>query len=166
MNDGRWTNLSYDVPASALSDTSNITIRQMLPEDTAAVADLATQLGYPAAETQIKRRYDFIKDRWDARLLVAQSANRTVVGWVHVQVTYLLESDPRAEIWGLVVSEKSRGTGVGRRLVEAAEEWAGMLGMDVVVVRSNQLRLETRAFYEHLGYQVTKTQNAFRKALS
>lgn len=149
-----------------VSDTLNITIRQMLPEDTAAVAGLATQLGYPATETQIKRRYGFIKDRWDARLLVAQHANRMVVGWIHVQVTYLLESDPRAEIWGLVVDEAARGTGVGRRLVEAAEEWAVMLGMDAVVLRSNYLRLEAQAFYEHLGYEITKTQNAFRKALS
>ena len=138
----------------------------MLPDDTAAVADLATQLGYPATETQIKRRYDYIKDRWDARLLVAQRANRTVVGWIHVQVTYLLESDPRAEIWGLIVAENTRGTGVGRRLVEAAEEWAGLLGMDVVVLRSNRVRLEAQAFYEHLGYKVTKTSNVFRKDLS
>ncbi len=138
----------------------------MVSDDISAVADLTTQLGYPATETQVKRRYDFIKDRWDARLLVAQDANRSVVGWIHVQVTYLLESDPRAEIWGLVVSEAARGTGVGRRLVEAAEEWAVMLGMNIVVVRSNHVRVEAKAFYEHLGYTVTKTQNAFRKSLS
>jgi ribosomal protein S18 acetylase RimI-like enzyme len=138
----------------------------MLPEDAVAVAGLATQLGYPATEADIKRRFDFIKDRWDARLLVAQGADRRVVGWVHVQVTYLLESDPRAEIWGLVVAEAARGTGVGRRLLESAEEWAVMLGMNAVVVRSNNVRVAAKGFYEHLGYHVTKTQNAFRKSLS
>jgi GNAT superfamily N-acetyltransferase len=55
---------------------------------------------------------------------------------------------------------------VGRALVEAAEEWAVRLNLDVVVVRSNQLRVQARGFYEHLGYAVTKTQNAFRKTLS
>lgn len=138
----------------------------MLPDDAAAVADLTTQLGYPASESEIKRRYDFIKDRWDARLLVAQHAGLAIVGWTHVQATYLLESDPRAEIWGLIVSKTARGTGVGRKLLEAAEGWALMLGLGVVVVRSNHLRIEARAFYEHLGYKVTKTQNAFRKTLS
>ena len=149
-----------------MPDTHDVLIRQMLRDDAEAVADLATQLGYPATETEINRRYDLIKDRWDARLLVAQNASRNVVGWIHVQVTYLLESDPRAEIWGLVVAESARGTGVGRRLLEAAEEWAVMLGMSVVVVRSNNARVEAKGFYEHLGYKVKKTQNAFRKELS
>jgi ribosomal protein S18 acetylase RimI-like enzyme len=141
-------------------------IRQMLPEDAEALADLTTQLGYPAHPSEIRRRYDLIKDRWDARLLVAQEADRSIVGWIHVQATYLLESDPRAEIWGLVVAESVRGTGAGRALVEAAEEWAIKLGMDVVVVRSNLLRRQAQGFYEHLGYKITKTQNAFRKTLN
>jgi len=143
-----------------------VVVRQMQADDVAAVADLTSQLGYPASESEIKRRFDFIKDRWDARLLVAQHAERRVAGWIHVQATYLLEADPRAEIWGLVVSEAVRGRGAGRALVEAAEDWAGRLGLDVMAVRSNVVRERARGFYEHLGYHVTKTQNAFRKSLS
>jgi GNAT superfamily N-acetyltransferase len=141
-------------------------IRQMQAEDIAAVADLTSQLGYPATEFEIKRRYDLIKDRWDARLLVAQHAERNVVGWVHVQATYLLEADPRAAIWGLVVSEAARGTGAGRALVEAAEDWAVRLGFDAIAVNSNVVREQAKGFYEHLGYKITKTQNAFRKTLT
>ena len=143
-----------------------VIIRQMQAEDIVAVADLTFQLGYPASESEIKRRYDFIKDRWDARLLVAQHPDRLVVGWIHVQATYLLEADPRAAIWGLVVSEAARGTGVGRALVEAAEDWAVRLGLEVIAVNSNVVRGRAKGFYEHLGYQVVKTQNAFRKSLS
>jgi ribosomal protein S18 acetylase RimI-like enzyme len=145
--------------------TTAFVIRQMLPEDAAAVAGLTSQLGYPATESEIKRRFDRIKDRWDARLFVAKQPEHLIVGWIHVQATYLLEADPRAEIWGLVVAEGARGLGVGRALVEAAEEWAGRLNLDVVVVRSNQVRVRARGFYEHLGYTVTKTQHAFRKTL-
>jgi GNAT superfamily N-acetyltransferase len=148
-----------------MSGARTIVIRQMLPEDATAVADLTSRLGYPASESDIRRRYGLIKDRSDARLLVAEDGDRGVAGWIHVQATCLLESDPRAEIWGLVVAEDVRGTGVGRRLLEAAEGWAVALGLDSVVVRSNQQRVEARAFYEHLGYRVTKTQNAFRKHL-
>jgi ribosomal protein S18 acetylase RimI-like enzyme len=141
-------------------------IRQMLPEDADAVARLTCQLGYPATEAEIKRRFDRIKDRWDARLFVAKQPELPIVGWIHVQATYMLEADARAEIWGLVVAEGAQGLGVGRALVEAAEEWALRLSLDVVVVRSNQLRVQARGFYEHLGYTVTKTQNAFRKTLA
>jgi ribosomal protein S18 acetylase RimI-like enzyme len=147
-----------------MAEALTIGLRQMRAEDTAAVARLTTQLGYPATEDAIRRRYDLIKDRWDARIFVAQHEN-LIVGWVHVQATYLLECDARAEIWGLVVAGTSRGTGVGRRLVEAAEEWALMRGLSVMTVRSNNVRTEARGFYEHLGYHVTKTQNAFRKHL-
>ena len=143
-----------------------VIIRQMKAEDIAAVADLTSQLGYPATESDIKRRYDFIKDRWDARLLVAQHPERQVVGWIHVQATYLLEADPRAEIWGLVISDTARGSGAGRALVEAAEDWAVRLGLGVMAVRSNIVRERAKGFYEHLGYAVYKTQNAFRKTLS
>lgn len=149
-----------------MADALNIALRQMRAEDTAAVARLTTQLGYPATEDEIRRRYDLIKDRWDARLLVAHNTANLIVGWAHVQATYLLECDARAEIWGLVVADTARGTGVGRRLVEAAEEWALMRGLAEMAVRSNDLRTDARGFYEHLGYRVAKTQNAFRKNLT
>jgi ribosomal protein S18 acetylase RimI-like enzyme len=149
-----------------MADTLSIEVRQMRPEDTSAVAALTTQLGYPSTEDEIRRRFDLIKDRWDARVFVAQHAGNVIIGWIHVQATYLLECDARAEIWGLVVGEKVRGCGVGRRLVEAAEEWALMRGLSVMTLRSNNLRTEAQGFYEHLGYTVTKTQNAFRKSLT
>jgi GNAT superfamily N-acetyltransferase len=149
-----------------MADTLTVAVRQMRAEDASAVAALTTQLGYPSTDDEIRRRYDLIKDRWDARLFVAQHAGNVVVGWIHVQATYLLECDARAEIWGLVVAETARGTGVGRRLVEAAEEWALMRGLGVMALRSNYLRTEAHGFYEHLGYKVTKTQNAYRKNLT
>ena len=147
-----------------MPDVASIVVRPMRPEDAAVVADLTTQLGYPSTEDEIRRRYDLIKDRPEARLFVAQQAG-SVVGWIHVQTTYLLDCDPRAEIWGLVVAESMRGTGVGRRLVEAAEEWARSRRLGVIALRSNQLRTRAQGFYQHLGYRITKTQNAFRKNL-
>jgi GNAT superfamily N-acetyltransferase len=147
-----------------MRDAAGITVRSMRPEDAAAVADLTTELGYPSTEEEIASRYDLIKDRSDARLFVAQLAE-IVVGWIHVQATCSLDFDPRAEIWGLVVAESRRGTGVGRRLVEAAEEWARSRHLGVIALRSNQLRTGAQGFYQHLGYTITKTQNAFRKNL-
>ena len=149
-----------------MADTLTVAVRQMRSEDTGAVARLVTQLGYPSTEDEIRRRFDLIKDRWDARLLIAQRSGSAIVGWVHVQALYLLESDARAEIFGLVVAETARGTGVGRRLMEAAEEWALLRGLSVMGLRSNHLRTEAHGFYEHLGYTVIKTQNAFRKILT
>jgi GNAT superfamily N-acetyltransferase len=146
-------------------DKHRFAIRQMSLEHAAAVANLTSQLGYPSTEADIKRRYALIDGRSDGRLIVALDINATVVGWIHVQALSMLEADQRAEIWGLVVADTVRGAGVGRLLVEAAEEWALKRGLDMMGVRSNILRVEAHAFYEHLGYEVVKTQKAFRKLL-
>ena len=53
------------------SSSQPFVIRQMQPGDAAEIADLTSQLGYPANESEIERRYDLIKDRRDAQLLVA-----------------------------------------------------------------------------------------------
>src|SRR5436190_369527 len=148
-----------------MSQSQLCVVRRMKREDAAAVADLTSQLGYPAAELDILQRFDFIQGRSDARLFVATHALGPVVGWIHVQVTHLLEDNPRAEIWGLVVAETARGTGVGGALVSTAEEWARGMSMTTMVVRSNAVRVKARGFYEHLGYAITKMQNSFRKTL-
>lgn len=144
---------------------ATIVVREMTLTDTAAVADLTTQLGYPAGESDIRRRYAGIHDRRDGCVFVAESGQGVVLGWIHVQTSYLLENDVRAEIAGLVVTEQARGTGIGRRLVEAAEAWARQHNLDTMAVRSNQIRTAAHAFYKRLGYTVVKTQLAFRKQL-
>jgi len=140
----------------------------MQPDDAAGVAALTGQLGYPATESDISRRYASILagNRQASGLLVAERGTGVIVGWIHVQETQLLEADSRAEIRGLVVAEDARGSGVGRLLVEAAEAWATGRGLDTVAVRSNIVRLSAHAFYEHLGYRVVKTQKAMKKHLS
>jgi GNAT superfamily N-acetyltransferase len=146
-------------------DASRVIVRPMRSEDAASVADLTTQLGYPSTDVDISRRFELIAERSDTRLFVADENGR-VVGWIHVQAASLLECDARAEIWGLVVDRASRGSGVGRRLVQAAEDWARDRGLNSIALRSNQRRTDAQAFYQHLGYTIAKTQNAFRKRLT
>jgi GNAT superfamily N-acetyltransferase len=148
-----------------MSGSRRFAIREMTSEDATVVAALTSQLGYPSSDVDIKRRFDLIKGLSDARLIVACEINGDVVGWIHVQALSALEADLRAEIWGLVVAEAVRGSGAGRLLVEAAESWAVERGLDIMGVRSNVIRRDAHAFYEHLGYEVVKTQRAFRKQL-
>jgi GNAT superfamily N-acetyltransferase len=75
------------------------------------------------------------------------------------------EQDPVAEIAGLVVDAEWRGSGVGKLLMQRAEDWARANGLRMVVLRSNVIRSEAHAFYESIGYTRFKTQHAFRKQL-
>jgi GNAT superfamily N-acetyltransferase len=70
-----------------------------------------------------------------------------------------------AEIFGLVVAQGRRASGVGRRLVEAVEQWARGRGLTDISVRSNVVRPESHSFYERIGYPRLKTQHVYRKRL-
>ena len=88
-----------------------------------------------------------------------------VVGWIDVGVTRHLQSEPSAEIGGLVVSSEARNGGIGRRLVAQAEEWALQRGLKRVVVRSQVAREGAHRFYLREGYERTKTSAVFTKKL-
>jgi len=144
---------------------SEILIRSARHEDSEVLAGLSGELGYPTDRAELAERLSGLLDRSDHAVAVAVDPEGGVVGWVHAFAAYRLESAPFAEIGGLVVSEAARGEGVGRRLVEAAEEWATEQGLGSMRVRSNVVRQQAHAFYRHLGYESLKEQAVFRKVL-
>jgi GNAT superfamily N-acetyltransferase len=139
-------------------------IRLMTAADVGPVAELAGQLGYPSTSAQVAVRFELLRERPQEGLFVAVDG-QSVVGWVHVGRMLTLESDPCAEIAGLVVDAACHGRGVGRALVEAAEAWAAEHGFTEVRVRSNVVRDGAHRFYQRLGYEIVKTQVNFRRRL-
>ncbi|MDE3135043.1 MAG: GNAT family N-acetyltransferase [Acidobacteriota bacterium] len=139
-------------------------IRPARAEDAAALAPLATQLGYPSTTADIESRLALILPDPNQLVAVAELSGQ-VVGWIHVALYLTLESGIAVEIRGLVVEEKRRGMGLGRALLAHAEDWARQRGARAVRLRSNVVRDGAHAFYQHLGYSVVKTQHAFRKNL-
>ncbi len=149
---------------SAHASLGRLRIRPANLDDAQRIALLATQLGYPSTPGQVFARLErLLRDDEHAVFIAEQSA--LVVGWVHVFEKRLLESDPEAEIGGLVVDENHRGIGAGKLLMNRAEEWARARGVKSVYLRSNVIRREAHVFYEKLGYYTVKTQTAFRKIL-
>jgi GNAT superfamily N-acetyltransferase len=150
----------------ALTGGARVTIRPMTAADAGAAARLATQLGYPSTAEEVLRRFHAITALPESYVAVAVSDAGSVVGWIHVFGNRLLESEPDAEIGGLVVDESYRGRGAGTALVAAAEAWARERGYPVVSVRSNVVRQEAHEFYQERGYGVVKTQVKFRKTIA
>jgi GNAT superfamily N-acetyltransferase len=140
-------------------------IRPIEPRDAAALVPLCGQLGYPATLEEVGRRLEILLGQPRDGLLGAEDAGR-IVGWVHVQSRCVFESDPFAEICGLVVDESVRGQGAGVSLVTAAEQWAIAQGHSVIRVRSNVIRTATHRFYTNRGYAITKTSLNFTKPLA
>jgi GNAT superfamily N-acetyltransferase len=89
-----------------------------------------------------------------------------VVGWIDVSAAHHLQSEPLAEIGGLVVASEARSGGIGRRLVERAEEWAVQRGLKSILVRSQVARAAAHRFYLREGYERIKTSAVFTKKLA
>jgi GNAT superfamily N-acetyltransferase len=148
-----------------LQPDTGLTLRRAKEQDAEAIVGLTQELGYPGDVAVMSSRITAVSNSPSDALFVAVDVSTAPVGWLHAHSAQLIESGFRVEILGLVVSPAMRRLGVGRMLVAEAERWATILGAEVVVVRSNVTRNESRAFYPAIGYQTTKTQHVYRKTL-
>jgi GNAT superfamily N-acetyltransferase len=143
----------------------NLAIRKATVEDAFAIAELASELGYPATHDAMCQRLVAILGKSDHLILVAIYNDKTLAAWIQAHSADFIESGLRVDIVGLVVAQTMRRRGIGRLLVGQVEQWAAAINCDVVAVRSNIKRVESHLFYPALGYQSVKTQLAYRKRL-
>ncbi len=151
---------------TSTANGSAVAIRSPEPRDYPKMAELAGQLGYRSNASEIERRLSGMHGSEDHAVFVAETAEGEVAGWIAVFIYRCVESEPRAEISGLVVDENARCLGIGRRLLECAEDWARRKRCVAVGLRSNVIRERAHAFYERLGYEHIKTQKSLRKKLT
>ena len=142
-----------------------ISIRSARGTDVTALAELSTQLGYPADAETLRERLASVRERGVGEVFVAVDAHDRVVGWTHVVPRLHLEEPPFAELAGLVVGDAARGAGVGATLLAAAEQWARQHGFAHFRVRSNVVRERAHRFYMREGYVERKRQVVLEKDL-
>jgi GNAT superfamily N-acetyltransferase len=132
-----------------------LTIRPPTAADSAAMASLLGELGYPAAPEVLPGRLARLAADPRAAVLLAERAGQTV-GLITVHLRDGIHQEtPVAQLTALVVAEAARGSGVGRELVAAAEAWARRHGAARIVVTTALHRAGAHEFYERLGYAHT-----------
>ena len=130
------------------------TIRDARLEDSASIAALLGQLGYPTHAEAVAARVERLLAAAD-RLVVAE-VDGEVVGLADVHVSPSLEHDrPAAKLAALVVDERHRGGGIGRALVAAMEAEARAWGCEVLFLTTAERRADAHAFYERVGLAYT-----------
>ena len=139
----------------ALQVGSSVAIRDTILEDYTAIARLLGELGYPSIPDGVRQRLARLLSRDDTRVFVAErGASLLGVLAVH-RMPVLTSINDIAMILALVVSEEARRTGIGRRLVERAEDEARVWACGRIMVTSAERRTEAHTFYERLGYEYT-----------
>jgi len=134
--------------------------------DAKIIAQMASELGYPTTEKQCHSRLKALLQIPEHRIYVACDALSIPVGWIHVFISYSIESDPFAEIGGLVVAEDYRKNGLGSMLINEVEQWVKKSGLKKLRVRHRTERQEARPFYERCGFSLSKQQNVLDKIIS
>jgi GNAT superfamily N-acetyltransferase len=140
-------------------------IRHALIDDAAEMARLAGELAYPMSTAEMARRLGVLLPN-DRHYIAVAATGKDLRGWVHVEHRFSLEGGDRAELMGLVVDSSARRRGLGRDLVDVAENWARARGLSAVTVRSSAARELSHPFYEALGYSREKTQHVYRRVLT
>jgi GNAT superfamily N-acetyltransferase len=149
-----------------MTELPGVVVRTATADDAASIAELAGELGYPSEERVMRARLIGLQASATDWVGLAHEPGGRALGWVHIARRVTLEEGEAAEILGLVVHSAAHRRGVGRRLIEAAEQWCRRRSLSAVRVRSNVLRQGAHEFYPSLGYQRSKSQHVYTKALS
>ena len=128
-----------------------VELRRATAEDAPALAALLADLGYPANAAELPGRLERLRASGDDAFVALAGGSVTGLATVHSRAV-LHTACPVAQLTALVVSPSVRGRGVGRALVQWAEQWALERGAERLVVTTALHRAEAPPFYERLGF--------------
>jgi GNAT superfamily N-acetyltransferase len=137
-----------------MTDRHPVEVRRARPEDADRIAALFTDEGYPSGPSDIVDRLGRF-DSEHSQVLVADH-DGDVLGFVAVHALPRFEqSDRIVRIMALVVDAGVRERGIGRLLMDAAEEVGRGVGAAFAEVTAGHHRPDARRLYEELGYDGT-----------
>ncbi|MDR2985741.1 MAG: GNAT family N-acetyltransferase [Nocardiopsaceae bacterium] len=124
---------------------------------------LATEADMPAIRSLIAAAYDRYQDRMDKPPgpVLTDYTDAVVAGRVWLlgdPVTAVLVLIPEQEsmlVENIAVSPAAQGSGIGRRLMEFAEQQALARGLRRMTLYTNEVMTENLAIYAKLGYRET-----------
>jgi GNAT superfamily N-acetyltransferase len=127
-------------------------IRDAKPSDAQRLVELIQELGHEITGKQVRKNLAALKKSGETPLVAA--LDKRVVGMCGISRRVVIHRPaPLGRITALVVAKEAQGEGIGRMLVNAAEEWMRKKGCQLVEVTSNDRRAAAHAFYRHLGYE-------------
>jgi GNAT superfamily N-acetyltransferase len=127
-------------------------VRDAKPSDAKRLAELIHELGHEIGEKQVRKNLASLKKTGETPIVA--TLDKVVVGMCGLGRRVVIHRPaPLGRITALVVTKDAQGHGIGRKLVEAAEDWMRKEGCQLVEVTSNDRRTAAHAFYRHLGYE-------------
>lgn len=133
----------------------------------------ATPADVPAIQAVIAASYRKYLDRMDrppAPMLhdynaAIQAGDTWVTGDPVLGVISLVQEGDSLLVENVAVDPATQGTGLGRRLMNFAEQQAAQRGLGRLTLYTNEAMTENQAIYTHLGYEVRdrRTENGYQR---
>lgn len=141
-----------------------IMIRQAKVSDYIEIRKICEEdLGYPCSPELVKLRLEQLDNNRE-RVFVAFK-NDEVAGFVHAEKYHTLYYKSMVNILGLAVAKPYRNQGIGKALMQEAENWAKENNIDIIRLNSGITRKEGHRFYRSIGYGSEKEQIRFMKKI-
>ena len=114
----------------------SLLIKKALLQDAGILISLTAQLGYLCTKEKIEEGIIPYKNKFHGVVFVAVLAG-TVFGWISLNIVRYFYVQPFIEVSGFVVDEKIRNKGLGKKLLEAAEEQVKEEGYMFIRIRTD-----------------------------
>ena len=125
-----------------------LTIRPSGPDDEADVVALWHTCGLVAGYNDPAADFRFAREGACSDVLVAEDQAGRLSGSVMVG-----HDGHRGWLYYVASAPHARGDGVGRQMVQAAEDWLRQRGVVKAQLLVRETNTEVVAFYEHLGFE-------------
>ena len=129
-------------------------VREAKPSDAERLTELIRTLGHDVSEKDVRKNLGKLKKLGELPLVAVDNKNLVGLCGVH-RMTAIHRSAPVGRITILVVDGEAQKRGIGRMLIDAAEQWCRDKGCALVEVTSNDRLGRAHAFYRHMGYERT-----------
>lgn len=127
-------------------------VRLAKQSDVNRLAELMLQLGYSIESSVLIEKLATFSSSQNDAVFVAELSDE-VIGFISCHITTLFHQPGNSgRITILLVDQSVRGSGIGKQLVDTAEEYFSRQHCVKIEVTSGLDRIDAHHFYEALGY--------------
>lgn len=138
-------------------------LREANFSDAPAICEISEKsLGYPTDLKTVEKNLIYTLTTPFYKVLVVE-ANGIVAGFAEACDYVSLYSGRLKNIMSLAILPDFQGQGLGKRLLDAMEEWALEEGYEGTRLGSQMKRVDAHQFYLHCGYTEKKQHKIFQK---
>ncbi|MCL2480939.1 MAG: GNAT family N-acetyltransferase [Spirochaetaceae bacterium] len=139
----------------------DIQFRNIKKQDIEKMVQMSAEVGYEVRYENFSERINELIKNSNIAIIVATNEENKIVGWIQLEISSFIFSDKTCNILGVFIDKNYRGNQIGRKLIVQAQEWAKEKGCLFFRICSDITRIDSHAFYKHMGFKHIKTEQIF-----